>query len=76
MVNSIKRTAAREIDKLTPADAAAARSYIAKNSSARSVDNIIVDEVIAHLANARENRRARQVIEWERMGGDQIQYNA
>ena len=24
-----------------------------------------VDEVIAHLANARENRRARQVSEWE-----------
>ena len=25
-----------------------------------------VDDVIAHLANARENRRARQVSEWER----------
>ena len=26
------------------------------------------DEVIASLANARENRRARQVGEWERVG--------
>lgn len=26
------------------------------------------DEVIASLANARENRRARQVNEWERVG--------
>lgn len=26
-----------------------------------------VDEVIAHLTNARENRRARQIGEWERI---------
>lgn len=73
MVNPINRTAAREIDKLTPADAAAARSYIAKNPPSRSVDNVIVDDVIAYLANAHENRRARQVTEWERLGGHQLQ---
>jgi hypothetical protein len=27
----------------------------------------LVDEVIAHLANAPENRRARQIGEWERL---------
>lgn len=69
MVNQMNRTAAREIDKLTPADAAAAHSYIAKSSPSGSVDNVIVDEVIAYLANAHENRRARQVTEWERMFG-------
>lgn len=75
MVNQMNRTAARKIDKLTPADAATARSYNAKKST-RSVDNVIVDEVIAHLAKAVENRRARQVIEWERMGGRQLQRTA
>ncbi len=72
MVNQMNTTAAREPGKLTPA--AAARNYNAKNSTSRSVDNVIVDEVIASLANAHENRRARQVTEWERMGGRQLQH--
>jgi len=72
MVNQIDTTAAREIDKLTPANAAATRSYIAKNSTNRSADTVFADEVIAYLANAHENRRARQVTEWERMGGRQL----
>ena len=29
--------------------------------------NILVDDVIVSLANAYENRRARQATEWERM---------
>lgn len=74
MVNPINTTAARKIDKLTPADAASASSYNAKKST-RSVDNVIVDEVIAHLAKAVENRRARQVTEWERMGGRQLHHS-
>lgn len=72
MVNPMNTTAARKPGKLTPA--AAARNYIAKKSASRSVDNVIVDEVIASLANAHENRRARQVTEWERMGGRQLHY--
>jgi pyridoxal biosynthesis lyase PdxS len=41
------------------------RSYIAAQ---RTFSNPkLVDEVITHLANAPENRRARQVGEWERL---------
>ena len=76
MVNPINTTAAREIDKLTPADAAATRSYIAKNSPNRTPDTGFADEVIAYLTNAHENRRARQVTEWERMGGRQLRQTA
>ncbi|MFM9905544.1 MAG: hypothetical protein ACKVQJ_13355 [Pyrinomonadaceae bacterium] len=79
MVNRINRNTPREIDKLTPSDAAAARSYIAKNRASRnphSNDNIIIDEVIALLANAHENRRARQVTEWERLRGANAQQAA
>ena len=72
MVNRINRQTAREVDKLTETDIAAARSYNAKTLTFRttnSVDNPVIDDVIAHLANALENRRARQVTEWERMRG-------
>jgi hypothetical protein len=31
------------------------------------INNSAIDDVIATLANAHENRRARQVGEWERM---------
>ncbi len=72
MVNQMNRTAARKIDKLTPADAATVRSYNTKNPGSRFADNGFADEVIAYLANAIENRRARQVTEWERMGGRQL----
>ncbi len=76
MVNRMNRNVAREIDKLTESDAAAARSYIAKTLSSRntnSKDNPPLDDVIAHLANAHENRRARQVTEWERMFRGSVQ---
>ncbi len=74
MVNPMNTTAARETVNLTPADASTARNYIAKNSTNRSMDTGFADEVIAYLANAHENRRARQVTEWERVGGRQLHY--
>ncbi len=79
MVNRMNRNVAREVDKLTSSDAAAARSYIAKTLSYRNTNSIespVVDEVIAQLANAHENRRARQVMEWERMRGQSVQLHA
>lgn len=72
MVNRINRDTAREIPSLTEQETqnagygfgqAAARKY-------RNADHHGFDEVIAHLANAHENRRARQVSEWERMRGN------
>lgn len=76
MVNRINRKVGREIDTLTKSDAAAARSYIANALASRntnSKNDPPVDEVIAHLANAHENRRARQVTEWERMFRGNVQ---
>ena len=72
MVNRIDTDRGRESDKLTKS----AHSYITQNPAARNInrnENMIVDDVIAHLANAHENRRARQVTEWERMGGQSMQ---
>ena len=76
MVNQMNTNVAREFDKLTESNAAAARSYIAKTLSSRSTnskDNPPIDDVIAHLANAYENARARQVTEWERMFRGSVQ---
>lgn len=79
MVNRTNRNVARKINKLAKSDAAAARSYIAKTRFSRntnSKESPVVDDVIAQLANAHENRRARQVTEWERMRGHSVQVTA
>lgn len=57
MVKRINTNIAREIDK-TPPDHAFARQS-AKN------EKYATDEIILSLSNAHENRRARQVFEWE-----------
>ena len=40
----------------------------ARSSTRQSKNNSNVDDVIVSLANAYENRRARQATEWEMMG--------
>jgi hypothetical protein len=68
MVNRINPKRDGELDKLTRHDAAAALNYISENlSTSRSKDNPRIDDLILSLANAHENRRARQVTEWEEM---------
>ena len=66
MVNRINEHAERNRDKLTRQDAAAINfisdTFYSKRSQPRSIDELIVA-----LANAHENRRARQVTEWEKM---------
>jgi len=58
MANSTRTTDAREIE--TPlSDNAASRTASRSNTN-------INDEMIVTLANAYENKRARQVTEWER----------
>ena len=76
MVNRISPKTDPEFDKLTRQDAAAAINYISDTlSSARSQskDNPRFDDLIVSLTNAHENRRARQVTEWERMRRQNIQ---
>ena len=61
-------------DPLTKPDITANRGHISRNLSSRnSNDNLLADDVIAQLANAHENRRARQVTEWERMFRGNVQ---
>ncbi len=70
MVNRINTQIDSEIDRLTRRDAAAI-NYISETVSSskksRLNDNPRFDELIVSLANAHENRRARQVTEWESM---------
>jgi hypothetical protein len=58
------------LDKLTESDIAAARGYLRRSLASRNLnpDNLSFDDVIASLANAYENQRARITSEWERLG--------
>ncbi len=60
----------REIDKLNENEALAVFDYIANILSARTKNpskNLINDDLITTLADANENKRARQVVEWEKV---------
>jgi hypothetical protein len=57
MVKRTRTNIAREIDKSTP-DHASARKSTQKEKQPS-------DDIILSLSNAHENRRARQVFEWE-----------
>ena len=70
MVNPINKNAAAEIDKLNENETLAVLDYISKLLSARlskTKDNIVNDELIVSLQDTYENKRARQVFEWERV---------
>jgi hypothetical protein len=69
MANRVNaHTTAREIDNLTEDDRIAVLNYESQVLSSRnpqSKDNRTNDDVIMSLSNAYENKRARQVTEWE-----------
>ena len=71
MVNRINRNVGLRSDTLTQSDTTARGPLLSRNT--HSKNDPPVDEVIAHLANAHENRRARQVTEWERMFRGNVQ---
>lgn len=59
---------ALKLDSLTESEVREVLDYIAIMESmrrSRTVPTIWEDEVLAVLADARENRRARQAFEWE-----------
>ena len=70
MVNRTHQNTARDIDKIKDRNA----NNFAPESRASAVQtyNKLADDVIAHLANAHENRRARQVTKWEQISGVNI----
>lgn len=67
MVNRTNRNIARHIDRLNDKDTSV-HAYQPNASAKHQLrDNLFNDDVIAALSNAYENRRARQVVEWERL---------
>ena len=66
MVKRIERDVAPELDKLNAQDAAAIINHALSSSRSQSKDNFFNDDLIVSLADAHENKRARQVNEWER----------
>jgi hypothetical protein len=70
MSKRTENTIIREINKLNETEALAVFDYIANLLSARMPKpskNSINDELIESLAEAKENRRAGQVVEWEKV---------
>lgn len=70
MVNRTNTNVASEFDKLNEHETAAVLGYITTLLSSRkpkSKEIPLNDELIVSLSDAYENKRARQVFEWERV---------
>ncbi len=70
MVNLKNKNVVSEIDKLNENETLAVLNYISELLTTRlpkSKDNSITDELIVSLQDTYENKRARQVFEWERV---------
>lgn len=70
MVKQINKSVASEIDKLNENETLAVLNYISELLSTRHSkpkENFLHDDLILSLQDAYENRRARQVFEWERV---------
>lgn len=76
MVNRKNRNVASEIDKLNENETSEVLEYISDILSTRnpkSKDLQSNDDLIVSLSDAYENKRARQVFEWERVRRQNIQ---
>ncbi len=70
MVNILNKKTVSEFDKLNENETLAVLNYISELLSARlpkPKDNPVNDDLIVSLQDAYENKRARQVFEWERV---------
>ncbi len=70
MVKQTHQNIANEIDKLNDNDAIAVVNYISQllsNRISKSKESKSGDDLILSLSDAYENRRARQVVEWEKV---------
>lgn len=70
MVKQTNDKIVREINKLNENESTAVLDYISQILSTKSnslqTDKLIKDDLIASLSEKRENRRACQVVEWEK----------
>jgi len=70
MVKQTSQTIASQIDKLNENETLAVASYISQLLSKRNSkqkENFSNDDLIVSLSDAYENKRARQVFEWEKV---------
>lgn len=71
MIKKSKQNIVSEIDKLNETETLAVVNYISRLLSTRinskQKENFISDDLIVSLSDAPENRRARQVFEWEKV---------
>ncbi len=70
MVKQTSQTIVSQIDKLNENETLAVAGYISRLLSARiskQRENFPNDDLIVSLADAYENQRARQVVEWEKV---------
>jgi hypothetical protein len=70
MVKQTSQTIASQVDKLNESETLAVVSYISQLLSTRiskTKGNYSNDDLIVSLADAYENKRARQVFEWEKI---------
>ncbi len=76
MVKQAKQNIEREINKLNENETLAVVNYISKLLSTRisnKTENLTNDDVIVSLVDAYENKRARQVFEWEKVRRQNVQ---
>jgi hypothetical protein len=79
MVKRTNQTIAGEIDKLNEKETSAVINYISQLLSARlskEFDSQSNDDLIVFLSDKRENRRAQQVVEWEKVRRQNAQRSA
>jgi ribosomal protein L18 len=70
MVKQTNQNIASQIDKLNENETLAVAGYISQLLSKRASkqkENFSNDDLIVSLSNAHENKRARQVFEWEKV---------
>ena len=70
MVTQTNQNIASQIDKLNENETLAVAGYISQLLSKRNSkqkDNFSNDDLIVSLSDAYENKRARQVFEWEKV---------
>ncbi len=76
MVNRTNENIAGEIKKLNEHETKAVVTYISEllsNRTSKAKENNFNDDLIGSLSDAYENKRARQVFEWERVRRQNLQ---
>ncbi|MDQ3089012.1 MAG: hypothetical protein M3Q78_10510 [Acidobacteriota bacterium] len=76
MVKQAEQNIAGEINKLNENETLAVVNYISQLLSTRiskQTENSTNDDVIVSLSDAYENKRARQVFEWEKVRRQNVQ---